>query len=299
MSSGATAWQVLTVVTDNPDLIETALMWAIPAYISLWGLGAVKGSWSGWRRARRIEDTATETARGASMGRTEITGTVEPAGETLTQPLADEECVYARWAAKRGHIATMNAQGETTAVVGAPDIDEQAVPFYVDDGTGKVLVDVDDDPTVELHDDSITNTTVSDAASRDDRIGEFVREQYPEGSKKRTSDHLSLRQDVVEPGDDVYVYGGATEESDGNVVIGRDAESGRFLISDQPEEALTEGVQTATGGGPLGLKIGAGLLVVGFFWLLVAAAGLRFTMPVLVAGGLVTQAAAWAGVALE
>lgn len=288
----------LSVVPEQPPSLETALMWAIPAFFVLWGGVAVYASWSGWKRANRIQHTPTEKARSVAMGRTEITGTVEPAGETFTEPLTDEECVFARWAVKTGGpIVTMNAAGESTAAVGGPDIGSRSVPFYVTDETGRALVEPDDGITVELHEGSRTELSVSDPANRPERVAAFMEQVYPDHDPAvAAGGPTQYRQDVIEPGDEVYVYGSAVERTDADrdeVVIRRDEEIDTFLVSDQPETKLMEGWQPQTGGGPAGLKLGAVLLAVGCVGLLFAATGVQLSMEVLMGATILTSIAAW------
>jgi hypothetical protein len=81
------------------------------------------------KRKRLIQNTPTSTIRAAAMGAVEISGTVV-GPYTLISPLSEADCFYY-------HAIARNSDGD----------DKKAreeilhVPFFLDDGTGRLLVD--------------------------------------------------------------------------------------------------------------------------------------------------------------
>jgi hypothetical protein len=102
----------------------------------LWGISAIAiGSFLFFRgfpflkRKHLIEDIPTSTVRGASLGAVELSGKVV-GPYTLIAPLSETDCFYYR-AVVRG-----SSDEEKT-----PREEILYAPFFLDDGTGRVLVD--------------------------------------------------------------------------------------------------------------------------------------------------------------
>ena len=79
------------------------------------------------QRKRFIQDIPRSTIRGAALGLVEVSGKVEGA-YTIIAPLSEQDCFYYRAIARQG--------GERTVVE-----ETLSAPFFLDDGTGKLLVD--------------------------------------------------------------------------------------------------------------------------------------------------------------
>ena len=112
-----------------------------PTGLLLWcGLGFFAGIWmfySGFRmlqRRRLILDTPLSKIRSASMGIVEISG-LATGPYTITAPITGRECFYCRT-----QIWEWKQQGRSKGWVSAAS---QCiyVPFFVDDNTGRLLVD--------------------------------------------------------------------------------------------------------------------------------------------------------------
>jgi hypothetical protein len=83
------------------------------------------------KRKSLVQDIPTSTVRAASLGAVEVSGTVV-GPYTLIAPLSESDCFFYR-AMARG---SSGEEGKTTAK------DESlCVPFFLDDGTGRVMVD--------------------------------------------------------------------------------------------------------------------------------------------------------------
>lgn len=266
---------VLNVIPSSPPAMQTVALWGGALFFTLTGVVGIRASWSGWRRARRIQDTPTESARAVAMGRTEVSGTVVPAEEPLPQPFRDGDCVIGRVALSEDMAANMvTAAGESEAV-NEPEIVTRWVPFYVEDETGRVLVDPETPPRLEVSDANQDSGGLGEDEAVPADLASFLSAPGGDGEASIPDDRpLNARQDVIAPGEEVFVYGAATERPDtdeGEAVIRRDDAIDLLLITDKPEAALTSGWQPETGGGPMGMRIGAVSLLIGILGLFLAA----------------------------
>jgi len=124
---------VLVTATVNPI--------ALIAEPSLWALvGIVAGSVIFYRGFRvlqcreRILDTPTSSVRGVSLGPVEVSGTAV-APYTLISPLSELDCYYYRAVAWEG---SGSEEKTSWKKVGEESL---CVPFFLDDGTGQLLID--------------------------------------------------------------------------------------------------------------------------------------------------------------
>jgi hypothetical protein len=81
------------------------------------------------KRKHLIQDTPTSTVRGAALGAVEISGTVV-GPYTLISPLSETDCFYY-------HAIVRGSEGEEKK----PREEVLYAPFFLDDGTGRVMVD--------------------------------------------------------------------------------------------------------------------------------------------------------------
>jgi hypothetical protein len=89
---------------------------------------------SAWRRRRAITDTPTSRIASAAQGYVELSGTGRPLDSPpLISHLTDLPCLWYRWEikARRGRSWTMIDSGES------------GIPFLIDDGSGRCVVDVE------------------------------------------------------------------------------------------------------------------------------------------------------------
>lgn len=87
------------------------------------------------RRRRLLENTPTSKTRSIAMGLVEIVGEAVPTGETLQSPFSDHECVYYRY-----EIEEYRRTGKRHAWVTVMQR-SLGVPFFLQDDTGRVLID--------------------------------------------------------------------------------------------------------------------------------------------------------------
>lgn len=227
------------------------------------GLYLVYRGFRTYQIGRAIRDTATETVRAVAVGRTELVGEVTPADTVLSTPFTEGECVYATY---RIEEEREDEDGNTSwATI---DHDTWVTDFVLDDGTGSVRVAPEIDARYEISDANTASFVVPPKRSEPSTVARFL-EQV---SEVEPTDRETRRyvESVIPPGEEVYVLGGAAihdaaDGGEGSLVIGRDAGSGRFLISDMPEGELTE---TLSRRAPMLILLGLGMSVVSLYFLL-------------------------------
>jgi hypothetical protein len=133
-----------------------------------------------------IQDTPTSTVRGAALGSVEVSGTVV-GPYTLIAPLSQTDCFYYH------AIARGSSEEEKK-----PKEEILYVPFFLDDGTGRVMVDprgaqTDLQPSV---DDEYSSST-GDAFTRHFLVRHGISSEYP----------AHLEEYCIRAGDRLYVLG--------------------------------------------------------------------------------------------
>lgn len=134
--------------------------------IALWGsvfllLAGVLSFYQGWNQ-RRLASLIDETPRrniaeARSSGTIRVRGEILPQTEhdTFTSPIkGDENCVLSAWEIKEMYDTPKTKSWERAAW------GVHAVPFYLSDGTEKILVDVDDEVTGNETGDVFTPETL-------------------------------------------------------------------------------------------------------------------------------------------
>jgi hypothetical protein len=214
-----------------------------------------------YRASRLIQDTATEKVRSVAAGRTELTGTADPDETVFHRPFTDGECVYAHYRIREHHESGSDGSDWRTV-----DSDTWIAPFFLDDGTGRIRVEPERSTTFEISDEHSTTVTVEEDHSPPPDVREFLEEVSSAGP---ADDKRRYVEEVIPPGEEVYVLGGAEQRDDESgdnedrLVVRRDGGSDRFIVSDMSEEELAS---TLTYRVPLlivfGLAISTGCLYV-------------------------------------
>ena len=181
----------------------------------LFGAG-ILGIGYGWRRRRQrsvIADTETTDVLRLTPGPAEVVGTAEQSDEgPLPAPFSEESCLVAEWEIEEweesGKHSSWRTEGRGTVTT----------PFYVDDGTDRVLVRPSE-ATVDL---SVRRETTRVGVDEEppEPIRRFLSLDSTPGDPnealikaldwgKQVGDR-KYHQRLLRPGDEVYVHGTAT-----------------------------------------------------------------------------------------
>lgn len=104
----------------------------------IFGIGLFFWGFSRFRRKRLIENIPTSTIRAMALGLVEVVGRTKKK-INLKSPLSETDCVFYRYI-----IEQRKGSGRSSRWVVISKGDSSCCPFYLDDGTGKVLVDPKD-----------------------------------------------------------------------------------------------------------------------------------------------------------
>lgn len=197
------------------------------------------------QKQHAMADTETTTTDALTEGQVKLTGTVEPI-ETVESPVDGTESVIVDWQLR----ATPGDHDEAGTEEVIEGIREAA--FKLSDQAGEVRVDPEgsqlvvsgENTTSEFHQHvqleeiETLDREIQGDHGGSDREGVHVRADGTLMAERFNDeyDSYTLKHEVIQPGDEVYVLGNATREN-GTWVIGHG--EGKFLISDQSEEEVT------------------------------------------------------------
>jgi hypothetical protein len=223
---------------------------AVYALIALLGGGwLIRTGIRRWKQRQLIVNTPTEKAQSLSVGTSEIKGTaVTEDRESLSAPFSEEDCVVAKYEIKEYSENNDDNGGSWKTI-------EDGVlhtPFYVDDGTGSVLVRPDDEATYDLEPEDRSTKYVNSSKKGPAPVQEFVESQdigFPSDRGGKENDR-KYSQNLIRPEESVYVFGTATPRDDApagaenadRLVVGKDEQTftdePMFMISDDEEKDL-------------------------------------------------------------
>lgn len=247
----------------EPVTIREAAQLEVLLFVSLAFIGALLVLYWGFQTyqfGRTIRNTPPEPIRSVAMGRTEIVGQIVPRNRVYDQPFTDGQCVYAEFTVKEykryPHDDDKEDRWETV------QSGSFSAPFFIDDGTGRMLVEPNEDTLYEISGEHRTRVSVDGnqrppqpvqeflvGGGTDDEVEidssvEHVR-RHDIGSVSSTSRDRRYIQTVIPVGEEAYVFGGATRkdpeevpETDQPIAIQTDLETGEFIISDKDEFEL-------------------------------------------------------------
>ena len=241
-------------------------------------VGMLSGLWFvsyGFKRRKQrvlIRDTPTEQARSLSIGPSELTGTaVTGDREPIPAPFSDDEVVLASYEIEQYDDDDDNGGWKTV------EDDTVFTPFYLDDGTGNVLVRPHEDATIELDPDDWTTVNVDSSQRGPKPIQEFIARNedvdYPSDSSGKDNDR-KYKQNLIETGDSVYVFGTVQPRDEEDIPQGAENEQRlvvrkveddtfrepMYMISDDTADNLKDRRQWAV----LYLPIGGLFLIIAF-----------------------------------
>ena len=111
------------------------MFWAYvaSALLLLMGLFVLGSSVLVYRRYRYVADLPTSSVHGAALGLTEVKGRVTAAEEPFRSPFQEQPCVLC-------HYAFYGRLPEHGGWTPPRDMGTLGVPFYVEDGSGRILI---------------------------------------------------------------------------------------------------------------------------------------------------------------
>jgi len=200
-----------------------------------------------YRFGRLIRDTPTSNAGTLAAGRVEVEGTARPAGEHLTLPFLDQECLSVDWTLEENVADTGEEWVERASGT-------RIEPFYLEDDTGRVLVRADEMADIE----DLYWEFDSRRFTEDDReeVESFLAARGRDGAGTRTNPATTERPDAgrlgttpteaaatserdrwrfvarfLPPGRRLYVFGSAEPQYGySELGIEPDGPTGRFVI---------------------------------------------------------------------
>lgn len=239
---------VLSAVFEFDTVLQTqedddVLVYTLVATIGfVGGLYGIKRGWDTYRKYSLVRNTATERVRSVAMGQTELEGVVRPAGDAPSKPFDNGECVYAYWRLAE-YTPEENDDGETEYSWNTIAVGSYGTEFFLEGESGQqVLVDDTSDATVTLSDGARERTHVEGNEEPSERIAQFCtsRDISPTSRWRRR-----YTQDVIVPGQEVYVLGEAVPRDDpagptnaDRVLLTRDSFTGEFIVSDKSQGHL-------------------------------------------------------------
>lgn len=218
-------------------------------FLSVFGIVAIYGGWKQYRTRQLIQDTPTEKVRSMAAGRTELKGRAWAVEEPFDAPFGDGEAVVGSW-----KIEEWEKTGEDDYDWVTKDSGDLLAPFVLEDDTGEALVDADDGIDLRISDANRTRYKVGKTEEEPPVVKDFLRTHSDLGvpdsglSGVVFGEKRRYTQEIIPPGESVYVFGGAHTREGGEgsnadrLVIGEDDMSERFFVSDKSEDALASGL---------------------------------------------------------
>jgi len=135
------------------------------------GLLTVYWGFQTYQFGRLIRDTPPEQVQSVAMGRTEINGKIVPATRVYDQPFTEGRCIYGEFKIREYKRTADDDNDREWKTV---QKDSFSAPFYVDDGTGQMLVEPNEDTLYEISDEHSVKIEVSGSESPPDPVQEFL-----------------------------------------------------------------------------------------------------------------------------
>lgn len=216
------------------DTLWMVVGYGILALLFVAGLMLVWESVGLFRDVTAMVVTRTSRIGDVREGRVEVFGTVRPGDRTLTDPVSGEESVAYEYTVSRekrvkNDVWDWTRYGYRTEADGGV-----AVPFFVEDASGRVLVEPGDPDDEHAAYDGAVNlyaTSETDIHLDDDESGPAsLRHLFAKADASRPDDDYGRAYETsrIEPGEEVYVLGTARFRDGERVVEGAD---GRFVVA--------------------------------------------------------------------
>lgn len=250
------AWAVpcLYLIETKGPLRAPAMTLLTTGLTGLFFLALVHGGSGNIRRGLRLFRTETSAVESAEPGAIELDGLVESDEKIIDRPFVTGDCVCTDYSVNKDSIWSRSRSTVLDETI--------SVPFYLDDGTGTILVDpgenanldcsgpnemtVEDRPLTGSHTPQTKEFHRSRAHSENPHDGDSGDELERIHRQDLNTDNLPYREgdytyksEVVRPLDNYIVFGKATRreaggsESAGDLVVKPDDTFGEVFISDR------------------------------------------------------------------
>lgn len=150
----------------------------------LLGLGLLYFGFKTYRISRLIKNTPPEKVRSAAVGRTELHGTAVPKDYIFEQPFTDGECLYADIEVEEYREYNDEDRNDEWVTIFSKTL---APAFYLDDGTGRMLVDADSGTSFEIGDENSYSETVRASNMPSEQVQDFLGGTEGKAGKSRTT----------------------------------------------------------------------------------------------------------------
>lgn len=260
---------------DGPPMMSLGLGTGYGVLALVAGLYLIRVGFKRRKQRNLMQDTPTEQAESLSMGPSEITGTaVARESGPLTAPFTDDDCVIAKFEIEEYDEDADDDGGSWKTI----EEDVWHVPFYVDDGTGAVLVRPHDETTYDVDPDDWLTIEVDSSERGPPAVQTFIENtdvDYPHDGGGTDGDRR-YKQNLIRTDEPVYVFGTVQPREDAtgrtnvdNIVVKKVPEGDpqmepMFLISDDEETDLVDRRRWALWRLPVGIVfavVGVGMLV--------------------------------------
>lgn len=186
-------------------------------------------------KRRLIASTPTSKVRSVALGIAELSGRGEQGEQILVAPFSQKQCVFYSCHVEEKIKSGKNSYWKTVADIKSSD------PFYLNDGTGRILVvPLEAELKVQI-DNKFSNSIFSGLGGTNFNEG-MQNIGLGTVSTLRT---MRCKETYIAPGDQVFVIGTVQEiagkarskEGEDNLFIGKSPKNW-FLISDKSEKEL-------------------------------------------------------------
>ncbi|ERH10727.1 MAG: hypothetical protein J07HX64_02505 [halophilic archaeon J07HX64] len=155
------------------------------------GLLTIYWGFQTYQFGRLIRDTPPEPVQSVAMGRTEVRGELTPATRVYDQPFTEGQCIYGEFKLREYKDTPDDDNDKQWKTV---QKDSFSAPFYVDDGTGQMLVEPNEDTLYEISDTHSVEIAVDGNQPAPDPIQEFLGRGPPDARNNPDSDDGGIRE---------------------------------------------------------------------------------------------------------
>lgn len=159
----------------EPVTIREAAQLEVLLFVALAFLGSLGVIYWGlqtYRFGRIIRDTPPEPVRSVAMGRTEVRGKILPHRRIYDRPFTDGQCVYGEYKVReyREYPNDDDKDDEWKTI----ETGSFGTSFYIEDDTGKILVEPNEDTLFEISDEYSNRIEISKGDTPPPPVQEFL-----------------------------------------------------------------------------------------------------------------------------